>query len=78
MAGTPDDVRDLVCACKFGDADSVRTMLRRAPNAARDWRPIIEASYKGSASVVEMLIKHGADVNAISSSEHNRPPSAAT
>ena len=66
MARTPDAVRDLVCACKSGDADFVRTLLRKNPEAAQDWRPIIEASYIGSAPIVEMLIKHGADVNAIS------------
>ncbi len=73
MARTPYVYEDFACACKFGDADFVRTMLRKSPKAAQDWRPIIEASYIGSAPIVEMLIKHGADVNAISSNEHNRP-----
>jgi ankyrin repeat protein len=73
MVRTPDAVRHLVCACGFGDEDSVRSILRRNPDAARDWRPIMDASYKGSPSIVELLIKHGADVDAISSSEHNRP-----
>ncbi len=67
MARTDDAVRELVCACGLGDLGSVRTILRRTPNAARDWRPIIEASYKGFAPIVEILIKHGANVNALSS-----------
>src|SRR5262249_35897824 len=37
------------------------------------WRPIMEASYKGFAEIVKLLAKHGADVNAVSTGEHNRP-----
>lgn len=53
--------------------NGVRSILRKHPEAARDWRSIMDASYKGFVEVVELLAKHGADVNAISSSEHNRP-----
>src|SRR5262245_39940638 len=73
MSRTPDDVKALVCATQLADVSHVKAVLRTSPKAAQDWRPIIEASYKGLASIVELLIKHGADVNALSSSEHNRP-----
>src|SRR5262245_24912032 len=73
MAKTPETVRALTCAAKLGDVDLARAILRESPDAARDWRPIMEASYNGFASIVEALVRHGADVNAISSSEHNRP-----
>src|SRR5262245_4185333 len=73
MAKTRDSVRELVCAAGFGDVNEVRTILRKHPEAVRDWRPIMDASYKGFAEVVDLLAKHGADTNAISSSEHNRP-----
>jgi ankyrin repeat protein len=33
----------------------------------------MEASYKGFPEVVKVLVKHGADVNAISTAEYNRP-----
>src|SRR5262249_24215767 len=46
---------------------------KKTPDAAHDWRPIMEASYKGFAPIVELLARHGSDVNSISSSEHNRP-----
>jgi ankyrin repeat protein len=73
MAKTPDAVKGLVCAAGMGDLDLMREILKRSPAAAHDWRPIMEASYKGFASVAALLAKHGSDVNAISSSEHNRP-----
>jgi uncharacterized protein len=73
MARTPETVRALTCAAKLGDVELARAILRKSPDAARDWRPIMEASYGGFASIVEALVGHGGDVNAISSSEHNRP-----
>jgi hypothetical protein len=65
-------VRQLVCAAESGDVDATRKILRKNSDAAHDWRPIMGASYKGFAPVVEILVEFGADVNAISSSEHNR------
>ena len=73
MAKIADAVRRLTCAAGLGDLSAPRAILRNAPDAARDWRPIMEASYKGFAPVVDVLIRHGADVNAVSSSEQNRP-----
>lgn len=73
MARTPDAVRGLICVAGTGDIDSAKFLLRTNPAAARDWRPIMEASYKGFPEVVALLVKHGADVNAISTAEHNRP-----
>ena len=73
MSKTPFALRHLVCASKIGDANMVRGILRQSPEAARDWRPIMEASYNGFPKVVELLVKYGSDVNAVSTSEHNRP-----
>jgi ankyrin repeat protein len=73
MARTPDAVRGLICMAGTGDVDSAKILLRRDPHAARDWRPIMEASYKGFPEIVKILVKHGADANAISTAEHNRP-----
>jgi ankyrin repeat protein len=70
---TTGAVRTLICAAGIGDLAAVQMTLRKAPDAARDWRPIMEASYKGFAPIVELLAKYGADVNAVSSSERNRP-----
>jgi ankyrin repeat protein len=33
----------------------------------------MEASYKGFPEIVKVLVKHGADVDALSTAEHNRP-----
>ena len=73
MARTPDEVRLLICVAGTGDIEAAKILLRRHPDAARDWRPIMEASYKGYPEIVKILVKHGADVNAISTAEHNRP-----
>jgi ankyrin repeat protein len=73
MPKTSHAVRALACAAGLGDVETAREILKTFPDAARDWRPIMEASYKGFAPVVALLVKHGADVNAISSSEQNRP-----
>jgi len=73
MIKTAHAVRQLICAAGSGDLAVVRTILRKTPDAACDWRPIMEASYKGFAPVVELLVERGADVNAISTSEQNRP-----
>jgi ankyrin repeat protein len=73
MPKTNEAVRMLECAAGLGDLGTARAILKRHPDAARDWRPILAASYKGFAPLVELLIDHGADVNAESSSERNRP-----
>jgi len=73
MSKTPFAIRHLACAAKIGDANTARGILRQSSEAARDWRPIMEASYNGFPEVVELLVKHGANVNAVSTSEHNRP-----
>src|SRR5262249_28585181 len=73
MIKTAHAVRQLICAAGSGDLAVVRTILRKTPDAACDWRPIMEASYKGFAPVVELLVERGADVNAISTRQQNRP-----
>jgi Ankyrin repeats (3 copies)/Ankyrin repeat len=73
MSKTPFAIRHLACAAKIGDANTACGILRQSSTAARDWRPIMEASYNGFPEVVELLVKHGANVNAVSTSEHNRP-----
>src|SRR5215471_13509760 len=73
MARTPDVVKELICIAGTGDVDAAKTVLRRNSDGARDWRPIMEASYKGFPEIVKVLVKHGADVNALSTAEHNRP-----
>jgi cytohesin len=73
MPKASHEVTHLKCAAGLGDLATVQAILRKSPDAARDWRPILEASYKGYAPVVEALIKRGADVNAVSTSHQNRP-----
>src|SRR5262245_2366465 len=73
MGRTPDAVRGLVCVAATGDVGAAKALLRANPGAARDWRPIMEASYKGFPDIVKVLVRHGADVNAVSTAEHNRP-----
>ena len=58
MAKTTEAVKHLVCAAGMGDLNMVRAVLKKNPEAAHDWRPIMEACYKGFAPIVELLAKH--------------------
>ncbi len=46
-----------------GDAATVRSTLKRAPHLAGEWKPLLDACYRGHAEVVEALLGAGADPN---------------
>jgi len=69
MCGTPQDSFDAQEAAKTGNAQQLAELLRRNPNLvfSRDhkgWTPLHTAAYEGQRAVAEMLLAHGADVNA--------------
>jgi ankyrin repeat protein len=55
----------LVRALKNGTISEVRAAVRSNPDAARHPRAIGEAARRGTLSGLQLLVKHGADVNAI-------------
>ncbi len=55
--------RPLSDAVSHGDVKKLETLARNDPVAARHWKPIMDAAFSGNASCIDVLIKHGADVN---------------
>lgn len=62
--------QDLLMATEAGDLEHMQTLLakRVAINAtnAQGWTPLHVAAAGGNVAVVELLLQHGADVNAVS------------
>ncbi len=46
-----------------GDAATVRSTLKRSPALAGEWKPLLDACYRGHAEVVGALLAAGADPN---------------
>jgi uncharacterized protein len=46
-----------------GDAATVRSTLKRSPGLAGEWKPLLDACYRGHAEVVQALLAAGADPN---------------
>jgi uncharacterized protein len=70
-------------AAAAGDAERVRTLLAADPSlrdagAADGWTPLHLASHFRQTSVIDVLLAHGADVNAVSrNADANAPLHAA-
>lgn len=62
-----EDIDIFICAATMGDINSVNTFLAKWPHAidqkdAHTWTALMHAAFSGHAEIVDMLIKHGADV----------------
>ncbi|GMV83791.1 MAG: hypothetical protein AMXMBFR7_49750 [Planctomycetota bacterium] len=70
----PKAVTELVEAARAGDAAHARKILKAHPEAARDWKPIMNACFYGQPELVQMLLKAGADPNILSKTPHRHRP----
>ena len=71
----PDPKKLIIKATKNGDVASVRALLQGDPSliSARDTdgsTPLHCATWKGHLDMVTLLLKAGADVNAVNENEH--------
>ena len=69
-----DAVAALKAAAQAGDLAGAEALIASHPEAARDWRPILEAALFGEPAIVRALIAAGADPNARSTSESRYRP----
>ncbi|MEK6300938.1 MAG: hypothetical protein AABO41_09475 [Acidobacteriota bacterium] len=60
------DIRKLIAALRAGDLTDVKVLVRRDPEAARSPKVITEAGRLGWKEAIDLLLKNGADVNAMS------------
>src|SRR5262245_9760469 len=65
------DAKRLIELLRSGDLPGVKEILRSNPDASRSPKVIVEAARLGSLKSIQLLVKHGADLNA--SSRNYRP-----
>lgn len=61
-----NDIRKLIEALRAGDLTDLKVLVRRDPDAARSPQVITEAGRLGWKEAIDLLLKNGADVNAMS------------
>jgi uncharacterized protein len=69
-----DAVAALKAAAQAGDLEGAKALIASHPEAARDWRPILEAALFGEPAITRALLAAGADPNARSKSESRYRP----
>ena len=61
-------------AVAAGDSRSLSAAIDRAPEAARHWKPIVDAAFRGRADMVRVLLAAGADPDVISGTAGRHTP----
>ena len=75
LKGAEKQVTDaLKRAVNRADLSGISKSLKKNSSLAKDWKPIMDASYGGSADVVSLLLKNGADPNILSKTAHRHRP----
>ncbi len=64
----------LCAAIAGGDADTLREAAGSDPEAARHWKPIMDAAFAGSADMIGVLLDAGADPNAVAGTPGRHSP----
>lgn len=67
-------IEGLKRAITRADVSGISKSLKQNSSLANDWKPIMDASYGGSAEVVSLLLKHGADPNVLSKTVQRHRP----
>ncbi|MCY3812089.1 MAG: ankyrin repeat domain-containing protein [Gammaproteobacteria bacterium] len=70
----PRPYRALVNAVAAGDEAALAAAIERDPEAARHWKPIVDAAFAGRADMVRMLLEADADPNVISGTGSRHTP----
>lgn len=73
-AGKAIDARKLREAAAKGDTKAIRAMLKAEPELAQDWKPIMDAAYRGDAATITALVKGGVNPNIVSGTAHRYRP----
>ena len=68
------DYREACAAIAARDVGALRAALGRNPEAARHWKPIVDAAFAGRARLVQMLLDAGADPNIVSGTGSRHTP----
>lgn len=66
--------RAACAAIRAGDIGALRTAIRRDADAAKHWKPIVDAAFAGRADMVELLLAAGADPNTVSGTGSRHTP----
>lgn len=64
----------LCAAVADGDQDTLREAATSDPEAARHWKPIMDAAFAGRADLIGVLLDAGADPNAIAGTPGRHSP----
>ena len=64
----------LADAVRAGDAKALGAAIERDPEAARHWKPIVDAAFAGRADMVRLLLAAGADPNVVSGTGSRHTP----
>ncbi len=64
----------LSAAVADGDADGLRKTAATDPEAARHWKPIMDAAFAGRADMIDTLLDAGADPNAVAGTPGRHSP----
>ena len=61
-------------AVATGDSRALSVAIDREPEAARHWKPIVDAAFKGRADMVRVLLAAGADPDVVSGTASRHTP----
>lgn len=74
LVATADEIKALLTAIEANDLTKARLLLKKSPSSARHWKPIMDAAFAGSAPLVDLLLRQGADPNQRSPNSHRHTP----
>jgi len=67
-------VNSLAAAAAVGDISQMQVILREDPDAAKNWKPLMDAAFHGQPRAVTLLLTAGADPDVVSGTAHHHRP----